>query len=209
MFDTQTLCASQIKTTLTGSDVGKEGELVPAKRATRIQNQKKRLQGMEVTGPMGCSHASYDYVAKMLEADTPMYLERHRFTTRASEVSPEKPGKEIDLDNVNLMVKDVVPKDKCQISNELQLHQAFTCRSLACDLMQACSFRAMEKWRRNLLDQLQSPAPPGYRSPSLEQVLRTDRAAWIKMTLLKRLCPKRKCQRLHQQDKSGRRVCYN
>ena len=133
---------------------------------------------------------SYDYVAKMLEADTPMYLEPHRFTTRASEVSREKPGKEIVLDNVNLTVKDVVPKDKCQISNELQLHQAFTRRALACDLMQACTFKDMERWHRHLLDQMQSPAPPGFRPPNMEQVLRTDRAAWVRMaeqvTTLKR-----------------------
>ena len=190
MFDAQTLCASQIKTTLHGSDVNKKAELVPAERATRILTQKTRLMGVELTGPLECSHASYDYVARMLEADTPMYLEPHRFTTRASEVAREKPGKELVLDNLNLLVKDVVPKDKCQISNELQLHQALTRRSLACDLMQVCTFREMERWHRHLLDQLQSPAPPGFKPPNMEQILRTDRAGWVKLaeklTTLKR-----------------------
>eukprot|EP00435_Cladocopium_sp_Y103_P035379 s386_g9.t1 len=181
MFDAQTLAASQIKTTITGTDAGKKAELVPAERAQRIQNQKQRLQGMELTGPLECSHASYDYVAKMLEGDVPIYLEPHRFTTRASEVAREKPGKEIVLDNTNLTVKDIENKDRCQISNELQLHQAFTRRALACDLMQACTFRRMEKWHRFLLDHLQQPAPPNFRAASMEQVLRADRAAWIKM----------------------------
>lgn len=179
MFDAQTLCASQIKSTLSGSDSGKKAELVPAERATRIQGQKTRLSGMELTGPLECSHSSYDYVAKMLEADVPMYLEPHRFTTRSSEVSRERPGKELVLDNINLTVKDMENKDKCQISNELQLHQALTRRSLACDLMQACSFSTMEKWHRHLLDQMNSP--PGFRQPTMEQVLRADRAAWVKM----------------------------
>ena len=134
MFDAQTLCASQI--------------------TTRIQHQKGRLQGLEFTGPLECSHASYACVARMLEGDVPMYLEPHRFTTRASEVSREKPSKELVLDNVNLTVKDVVPKDKCQISNELQLHQALTRRA---------------------------PAPPGFKPPNMEQIFRTDRAGWIKM----------------------------
>ena len=101
MFDAQTLCASQIKTVLHGSDTGRKAELVPAERATRIEQQKGRLQGIELTGPLECSHASYDYVARMLEGDVPMYLEPHRFTTRASEVAREKPGKELVLDNVN------------------------------------------------------------------------------------------------------------
>eukprot|EP00435_Cladocopium_sp_Y103_P038892 s848_g10.t1 len=190
MFDAQTLSASQIKTVLSGSDTVRKAELVPAERATRIQAQKNRLQGMELTGPLEASHASYDYVAKMLEADTPMYLEPHRFTTRASEVAREKPKKELVLDNVHLTVQDVEQKEKCQISNELELHQAFTRRSLACDLMQVCSFRTMEKWHRVLMDQIQLAAPPGFRKPSMEQILRADRAAWIKMaekvTTLKR-----------------------
>lgn len=63
MFDAQTLCAlaSQIKTTLHGSDVGKKAELVPAERATRIEQQRARLQGVELTGPLECAHASYDW----------------------------------------------------------------------------------------------------------------------------------------------------
>ena len=181
MFDAQTLCASQIKTPLHETDAGKKAELVPAERATRIENQKVRLQGIELTGPLECSHASFDYVARMLENDTPMYLEPHRFTTRASEAAREKPGKALVLDYINLTVKDVVPKDKCQISNELQLHQAFTRRALACDLMQVCTYREMERWHRHLLDQMQSPAPPGFRPPNMEQILRTDRAGWVKM----------------------------
>lgn len=36
MFDAQTLCASRIKTTLRGSDVGKTAELVPAERKNSI-----------------------------------------------------------------------------------------------------------------------------------------------------------------------------
>eukprot|EP00435_Cladocopium_sp_Y103_P032785 s1019_g8.t1 len=181
MFDAQTLSASQIKTMLSGSDAGRKAELVPAERATRIQAQKTRLQGMELTGPFEVSHAAYDYVAKMLEADTPMYLEPHRFTTRASEVAREKPKKELVLDNVHLTVQDVEQKEKCQISNELELSQALTRRSLACDLMQVCSFRTMERWHRVLMDQIQLAAPPGFRKPSMEQILRADRAAWIKM----------------------------
>ena len=190
MIDAHTLCASQIKTTVPGSDVGKKAELVPAERATRILNQKTRLQGVEFTGPLECSHASYDYVSRMVESDTPMYLEPHRFTTRASEVAREKPGKELVLDNINFLVKDVVPKDKCQIRNELQLHQALSRRSLACDPMQVYTFKKMERWHCHLLGQLRSPAPPGFKPPNMEQVLRTDRAGWVKMaekpTALKR-----------------------
>lgn len=181
MFDAQTLSAAQIKSSLAGSDTAKRVELVPAERAQRIQEQKTRLAGMELTGPYECSHCSYDYVAKMLECNAPSYLEPHRFTTRASEVGKEKPGKELVLDHTHLTVKDGERKDKCSISNELQLFQAFARRALACDLMQACSFKTMERWHRFLMDHMQLPAPPHFKPPTMEQVLRTDRAAWVRM----------------------------
>ena len=90
MFDAQTLSAAQVKHVLAGSDAAKKAELVPAERAQRIQAQREKLSGMDLTGP-------YDYVAKMIENNVPSYLEPHRFTTRAAEVSKEKPGKELGV----------------------------------------------------------------------------------------------------------------
>ena len=146
-FDAQTLSAAQVKHILAGTETARKAELVPAERSHRIQDQRDRLQGMDLSGPLECSHASYDYVAKMLEQGTPMYLEPHRFTTRSAEVAREKPGKELILDQTHLTVKEVENKDKCPMLGELQVFQALTRRSLACDLMGVCTFRTMEKWQ--------------------------------------------------------------
>ena len=180
-FDAQTLSAAQVKHALAGTDTGRKVELVPAERSQRIADQKTRMAGMDLTGPLECSHSSYDYIAKMLEGNVPMYLEPHRFTTRASEVSKEKPPREVVLDHTMLTVKDAERKDKCAIQTDLQLSQALTRRALACDLMKACTFRTMERWHRFLLDQMQQTAPPHFKPPSMEQVLRADRAAWVRM----------------------------
>ena len=136
---------------------------------------------MDLTGPYECSYASYDYVAKMIEQNAPSYLEPHRFTTRSAEVAREKPGKELVLDQMHLTVKDMENKDKCPMQGELQIFQAFTRRALACDLMGVCTFRCMEKWHRFLMDSMQVHAPPGYKSPTVEQILRADRAGWIRI----------------------------
>ena len=159
MFDAQTLSAAQVKHVLAGNGAAKKAELVPAERSQRIREQKTRLSGFELTGPLECSHASYDYVAKMIENNVPSYLEPHRFTTRTSEVSKEKPGKELVIDQAHLTVKDIEQKDKCPMHNELQVFQAFTRRSLACDLMGVCTFKCMERWHRFLMDSVQVSAP--------------------------------------------------
>ena len=115
------------------------------------------MQGMDLSGPLECSHASYDYVAKMLEQGTPMYLEPHRFTTRSAEVARERPGKELVLDQTHLTVKEVENKDKCPMQGELQVFQALTRRSLACDLMGVC--RSCEQIEQDGSD-LQSALTP-------------------------------------------------
>jgi len=149
---------------LVGNEAAKKAELVPAERSQRIREQKTRLSGFELTGPLECSHASYDYVAKMIENNVPSYLEPHRFTTRTSEVSKEKPGKELVIDQAHLTVKDIEQKDKCPMHNELQVFQAFTRRSLAYDLMGVCTFKCMERWHRFRMDSMQVSAPFGIQS---------------------------------------------
>ena len=181
MFDAQTLSAAQVKHILAGNEAARKAELVPAERAQRIQNQKERLAGMELTGPYECSHASYDYVAKMIEHDVPSYREPHRFTTRSSEVSKDKPAKELVLDQTHLTVRDAERKDKCPMQTDLQIFQALTRRALACDLMGVASFKVMERWHRFLMDSMSIAAPPGYKSPAIEQALRADRAGWVRM----------------------------
>ena len=51
MFDAQTLSAAQVKHVLAGNEAARKAELVPAERAQRVQDQKERLQGRELTGP--------------------------------------------------------------------------------------------------------------------------------------------------------------
>ena len=80
-------------------------------------------------------------MAAVLEQDFLSYLEPHRFLTRAAEVSKERPGKEIILDEgQRLSIRDKNHKDKCSVTNELQLAEALTRRALACDVMRLCSF---------------------------------------------------------------------
>eukprot|EP00435_Cladocopium_sp_Y103_P042934 s2791_g12.t1 len=56
-----------------------------------------------------------------------------------------------------------------------------TTMSLACDLMGVCTFKCMERWHRFLMDSMQLHPPPGYKAPTTEQILRADRAGWIRI----------------------------
>ena len=181
MFEAQTLSVAQIKASIETEGETKV-ELAPAERAQRIAAQKRRLAGFDLTGPLENASANYTYVSTMVEHDHPQWLELHRFIPRSQEISREKPGKEVILDeSAKLSIRDRRSKYRCQIQNELQLAEAMTRRALACDLLQVCTFSVMEKWHRFLLNKLSIPPPPNYRPTSMEQVLRTDRQAWIRL----------------------------
>ena len=62
--------------------------------------------------------------------------------------------------------------------------EAFTRRALACDLMQVATFSTMERYRRFLLSRLAMNPPPNHKRVSMEQLLRADRAAWIRLAEL-------------------------
>lgn len=180
MFDAQTLAIQQVKNQVDGSDTAKK-ELVPAERASRIQAQRERLAGYDLTGPLECSYMCYDICLELLEKDAVYYLAPHKFTTRMSEVAKDKPGKELVIDANSLKISDKKNQDSVAISNELELSQAFTRRALACDVVGLVSFQRMEKWHRYLFNQMSLSPPPGYTKPTLEQILRADRAGWVRL----------------------------
>jgi hypothetical protein len=186
MFEAQTLSIAQLKNSIEGN-VEKKAELVPAERTARIQAQRDRMLGLELVGSLECSFACYDLVGTMIEADTPLYLEPHRFGSRAQEVSRERPPKQLVIDgSAKLSFKEQQTQDRCALSDPLLLHQALARRALAFDLMQVCSYSVLDKWHRFLIDRLHQHPPPNFRKVSIEQVLRCDRAAWVKLA---ELCP--------------------
>ena len=181
VFESQTLAIAEVKLAIEGSDGDKRSELAPAERASRIAAQKAKLAGYDLSGTMEVAHSCYTYVGTMIDSDSPFYLEPHKFITRAQEIAHERPGREIILDASKLTVRDKTTYHRMQIQNELQLSQAFTRRSLACDLMGVVTFRVQENWHKFLMDRLAESPPPNFRRITMEQVSRADRQAWQKL----------------------------
>ena len=148
MFEAQTWAIQQVKNQVEGSESVRK-ELVPAERSSRMEAQKTRLAGYDLSGPLECSFASYDLCLELLEKNSVYYLAPHKFTTRSSEVAREKPGKELVIDSNSLKINDVKHNDQVAISNELELSQAFTRRALACDVVGLVDFQHMVQCRLN------------------------------------------------------------
>ena len=181
IFEAQTLAVAFVKTALDG---GQEcQELVPAERDSRIAAQKGRLKGMNLSGFLECAHSCYTMVQELIDANAVIYLDPQKMITRSQEVGKEKKGKELVLvQETKLSVKDPVSRERCAIQNELQLFQAMQRRSLALDLMNVATYEISEQWHQYLMDRMLQPAPPGFRKPTIEQILRADKQAWLRMS---------------------------
>eukprot|EP00435_Cladocopium_sp_Y103_P033131 s4531_g8.t1 len=155
----------------------------PAERMARIAQQKVRLAGLDLEGPMEVAHSVYDVVSGMLQADSLKYLNPAKCITRMQEITMTKPPKELRLDSTGqgIMVKDVQGDQQSPVSGELDVKEAMARRSLAFDVVGLADYETFQKWIRHLFQIMRQPAPPGFKQPNITQLLHADRQAFVRM----------------------------
>ena len=88
----------------------------------------------------------------------------------------------MSLDAANqLVLKESTKEVKCDVSSELALSQALCRRSLAFDLVGVASYDKLEAWSRHLMHHLQMEPPPSYAKVGVDQILRADKQAFLRM----------------------------
>lgn len=182
IFEAHSLLVAQVKQKIDKTDDGTAVSLAPAEREHRIENQRGRLQGLRLRGEEECSHASYNLVLQLQEKDSLMYLHPEKFTTRRQELAAKKPPKELSLDSGHLTIKDKDVLHSCSTATELEVTQALRRRALAFDLIGLCSYNSMNGYHTELLQHMQEEPPPGYSKIGPVQILRADRAAFLKIS---------------------------
>ena len=63
----------------------------------------------------------------------------------------------------------------------MKLRSALQRRALAYELAGVASFKVLEKWTNHLFHKLQQEPPPGFRYISQDQLIRADKALWLKV----------------------------
>ena len=185
VFEAQTLLISQVKALVERRDDDSKIELAPAERTSRIREQAKGLVGVPLEGATECAHSSYDIVMKVLEENTLTYLPPSKFPSRHSELRQDKPQKTLTISAGSVTVKDQKLDLECETQAPLDLHWAFTRRSLACDLVGLATYDKQQEWHSHLMRHLTSDdPPPGYSKITVRQILQSDRAAWLRMSEL-------------------------
>ncbi|CAE7304323.1 unnamed protein product [Symbiodinium sp. CCMP2592] len=142
IFEAQTMTVAELRATMQSSDEVSR-KLPASERSMRIEDQKQRLKGLPLEGPLSVAHCVYDKLADMRENDELKYLSPGECITRDAELCCEKPPKALQLDanKMGIVVKD---------EEALATMSAMMRRALAMDLVGLASYDTVQKWNERL-----------------------------------------------------------
>ena len=180
LFEAQTMSLAHLKANIEQQPDSAVRKLPGAERAQRLELQATRLGGLEIRNDLEPAFCVYDSVTTQIEQGSLKYIHPSKVPTRQQELSQAKPAKELTLDasGNGLAIHDKPSKVQAQLGTEMTALQR---RGLAYDLIGVLSFRVHERWLQKAFAHMSNPAPPGYNRPTLQQVLRADRALWLEL----------------------------
>ncbi|CAE7270489.1 unnamed protein product [Symbiodinium sp. CCMP2592] len=183
LFESQTMSLANLKANIEQQPDSTVRKLPGAERAQRLELQATRLGGLEIKHDLEPAFCVYDAVTTQVEQGSLKYIHPSNVPTRQQELSQAKPAKELTLDasGNGLSIQDKQSKVQAQLGTEMATYRALQRRGLAYDLVGVLSFRVHERWLQKAFAHMSAPAPPGYSRPSLQQVLRADRALWLEL----------------------------
>ncbi|CAE7298793.1 unnamed protein product [Symbiodinium sp. CCMP2592] len=182
IFEAQTMTVAELRATMqSGEEVSRK--LPASERSMRIEDQKQRLKGLPLEGPLSVAHCVYDKLANMRENDELKYLSPGECITRDAELCCEKPPKALQLDanKMGIVVKDEEALATMSVDSDLQLYQAMMRRALAMDLVGLASYETVQKWNERLFRIMSQDPPPEFQKVSRAQVLRADRQCFLEL----------------------------
>jgi hypothetical protein len=162
---------------------------VPApERAARYEAQQKRLPGLDLSGELEPAHVLIDAVMQQAEDQQLKYLPPHKCPKRESELQAVKNEAPVMIDTSagKFLMGKQVKEVACDTATELKTLWAFQRRGLAYDQADLIRWATHDAWLKELFSHLTRPAPPGFTSPSLQQLIRADRELFTKMAEMTR-----------------------
>ena len=183
IFEAQTSVISLVRSQADPNFDPSVRKLPAAERTARVAAQKARLAGLNLEGLLEVAHCVYDLVSGMLEADSLKYVAPNRCVTRLSEITSTKPPKELKLDSnsTGIVVREGQNDQTCPTTSELDIYEAMTRRSLAFDAVGLIQYEVFQRWVGYMFQLLRQAPPPGFNAPTITQLLRTDRQAFVRM----------------------------
>ena len=183
-FEAHTFMLNDLRTKIDKKDDEAPRKVPQAERNSRLQAQRKRLTGIEVSGPLEPSDSLVDVVSQQREDELLRYIELEQCTCRDSEVRASKNSK----------------TNKADLTSDFGVRQAMQRRALAYDQLEIFTFQLLEGWHTYLFNLMarEAVAIDGvrYNKVSMSQILEADRQVFVLTS--------DRCRRGLQIDSAGR-----
>ena len=165
-FEAHTFMLSDLKSKIDKKEDEAPRKVPQAERNARLQAQRNRLQGVEVSGPLEPSDALIDLVSQQREDELLRYIELEQCTCRESEVRSSRTSK----------------SNKADLSTDFLIRQAMQRRALAYDQLDIFPYSYLESWATFLFN-LINRAPvkiegAAFNKVTMPQILEADRQAF-------------------------------
>jgi hypothetical protein len=181
-FESHALCLQDLRQKVERTEHSDAKVLPLAEKVERINQLKARLPGLLITQQLEPSHQLVDKAVQQWEENSLRYIELTACTSREQEVLAEKSTPSLTFDATgNIKVTKKQELAQCSLTGDLRLRTAMQRRALAYDLAGIASFLVMEKWANLLFEKLQQEPPHGYRYVTHDQLLRADKALWLRV----------------------------
>jgi hypothetical protein len=187
MFEAYTLSVADLRTKVTRTAGDPPMRLSAPERALRMSRLQTKLVGINIRGMLEPSHALVDAYCQMLEDDTLKYTPWEELTMRSQEVEGVKKDLEVvtqvwspDAAGVVRQHQQVTSRTT-DLTSDLKIKSALQRRGLAMDVAGLCSFARHHELIDILMEEFMRKPLEGYAALSIQQVMRADRHAFVKM----------------------------
>ena len=169
-FECFTVVASSLRD-MVEKDGSQTRRTPQAERVARLGDQRKRLCGLDISGELEPSYRLCDMTSSMADDNHIVWVPWQKCTRRDKEVEAG-PAQitELSLDKdgrIKSLEKDMTVAD---LSTPLKVRAALLRRSLAFDQAGILAFSVQSQWVEKLMRLYQGEVPPGFTSPTLEQL---------------------------------------
>ena len=182
-FEAVTYVIAQLRQNVAGESSESPKKIPLAEKAARAQEQKTRLNGVNIERSMVPSHHLIDLCAHMLDQNCPMWIAPSKCTSRESELQHSSKTKDrlfrLQDQTLRVVDDDSVPSAEC--NSPIMLQWCWQRRGLALDQAKLVAWHDHERWVQTLLQALTRDPPPECHRRSLAEIIQADREAWMIM----------------------------
>ena len=152
-------------------------KLAPADRAARLEEQQKRLTGIDTRGPYEPGDSVVDKFVSFYESDRLQWISWDRCISREHELTGNskkdqrlavQASGELKLSSTNCF-------DPCDTSSEILLRYCFIRRALAMEQANILAYQHHDKWLEKIMSCRLETVPQGFSRTTFQQIEAADK----------------------------------